>query len=82
MLVISSIAGPLAAVLGHYSANTVPRWFGYESTNTSGMMAVCAGLLFAAAWMFSPTEGLVVRAVQRRGGIRHLEEDDARPDGI
>lgn len=59
MLILSSALGIFAAGLGHLSALVVPSWFGFESTSTSGMMATCAGLLFALAWLFSPSEGLV-----------------------
>jgi len=66
MLVISSLAGVVAAGLGHLLALTVPRWFGFEDTNTSGMMAVAAGLLFLAAVVFSPRYGLLGRLRNRR----------------
>ncbi|MEM9016034.1 MAG: metal ABC transporter permease [Verrucomicrobiota bacterium] len=63
MLVIASLVGILAAFLGHLSAISVPRWFGFDSTSTSGMMATVAGLLFTIAWLFSPTEGIITRLV-------------------
>ncbi len=53
MLCIAVAVGVVSAALGHLSAVTVPKWFGYESTSTSGMMAGMAGLLFMAAWLFS-----------------------------
>ena len=66
MLIVACGLGVLSAFLGHLSANTVPRWLGFESTSTSGMMATSTGLLFALAWLFSPTEGLVTRRFQWR----------------
>lgn len=68
MVVIACLAGVLAALLGHLSAITVPGWFGYDSTSTSGMMATAAGLLFVLAWLFGPAEGLVIRQLFRRRG--------------
>lgn len=44
----------LSACLGHLGAITVPPLFGFEDTNTAGMMAVACGLLFALAAVFAP----------------------------
>jgi len=77
MLIIASLVGVLSAFLGHYSANTIPGWFGYDSTSTSGMMATVAGLLFTIAWLFSPSEGLIVRRFRNREG-NELEEPAER----
>lgn len=49
LVALSAGIGVLCAVLGHISAITVPKLFGYEDTSTSGMMAVVAGVLFALA---------------------------------
>ena len=59
MVVISVLLAVLSAVLGHVSALLVPGWFGFESTSTSGMMAVMAGLLFAMVFLFAPRYGFV-----------------------
>lgn len=66
MLILSSLLGILAAGLGHLSALVVPTWVGFDSTSTSGMMATCAGLLFALAWLFNPSEGLVTTRLRQR----------------
>lgn len=66
MLVLSAILGMAAAGLGHVGALTVPPLFGFESTNTSGMMAAAAGLLFALAWLFRYALGIAGTAVYRR----------------
>ncbi|WP_298868772.1 metal ABC transporter permease [uncultured Gimesia sp.] len=66
MIVISAILATLAAATGHISAITVPRWFGYQSTSTAGMMAVAAGLLFAVAALFAPRHGIVVVLIRRQ----------------
>ena len=69
MLVIASTVGVLSAGLGHLVAITVPTWFGYGSTSSSGTMATVAGLLFGVAWLFGPTDGLVFRAARRRQAV-------------
>ncbi len=64
MLIIASLVGILAACLGHLAAITVPRLFGFEDTSTSASMATITGLLFVLAWLFSPSEGLIVRRMR------------------
>jgi manganese/zinc/iron transport system permease protein len=64
-LVWSAVVGALSALLGHVGALTVPRWFGFESTTTSGMMAVAAGFLFLLAWLFAPRQGILTRRFSR-----------------
>jgi len=61
MLIISVIVAVISAVLGHLSALVVPGWLGFESTNTSGMMAAMAGFLFLLASLFAPRYGVVTR---------------------
>ncbi|MEM0969439.1 MAG: metal ABC transporter permease [Verrucomicrobiota bacterium] len=61
-----------AAWLGHVAAREVPRVFGFESTTSSGMMAAVAGGLFLVTWLFSPSQGLVVRWWLLRRGAEGL----------
>lgn len=61
MILISAVVAGAASFLGHASALTVPKWFGFENTTTSGMMAAAAGFLFVLAWLFSPKSGLITR---------------------
>jgi len=61
MMTMALMAAILAAALGHYLALTVPGWFGFETTTSSGMMAAAAGLLFLLAWLLSPSEGILVK---------------------
>ena len=76
MIVISVIFAVLSAVLGHLSAIAVPRFFGFRSTTTSGMMATMAGLLFVGAVLFAPRHGIVVGFLRRRVlSLRILAED-------
>ena len=61
MLLIAVATAVLAAVTGHIGALVVPGWFGFESTTTSGMIALASGLIFTLAWLFGPYEGIVTR---------------------
>lgn len=70
MLGLSALFGFLSSFLGHVGAITVPQWFGFESTSTSGGMAVAAGMLFMLVWFFAPQEGLVSQWQQRSNGFR------------
>lgn len=94
MIMLSALIGVASAVLGHISASVVPRWFGLQvGTTTAGMMAVVAGLLFCAAALFAPNQGIVVKLVRRwflgwqilsedvLGLLYRLEERD-QPQGI
>ncbi|RJP38325.1 MAG: iron ABC transporter [Phycisphaerales bacterium] len=65
LLLLSTLLGAASAGLGHLGAIWAPTWWGFEDTNTAGMMAVAAGLLFAAAVLFSPRHGIISRALQR-----------------
>ena len=64
MIVISLVVGAASAALGHYAAITVPGWFGFTDTTSSGMMAVAAGALFTLALLFAPRHGLVSRLLR------------------
>ncbi len=65
MLIIASATAAASALIGHISAIIVPTWFGFSTTTTSGMIAFAAGLIFALAWLFSPTEGIIVRHLRQ-----------------
>jgi manganese/zinc/iron transport system permease protein len=65
MIAISGIIAVLSAVLGHLSALIVPGWIGFESTSTSGMMAVMAGLIFTAVLLFAPRHGVITKRLLR-----------------
>lgn len=77
MIVLSCVIAAAGAGLGHISALSVPRWFGFDrSVSTSGMMALCSGLLFVLAMMFAPRQGLIPNAIRRSMlGMRILSED-------
>lgn len=76
MIFLSAIIAMLSAQLGHLSAVIVPHAFGFRSTSTSGMMALCAGLLFLVASLVSPRNGVFVQIVRRQKlAMRILSED-------
>ncbi len=61
MIGLAMLLGAISAVLGHVGAIALPAAFGYESTNTAGMMALMSGLLFALAIVFGPRHGVLSR---------------------
>lgn len=65
MVGISALIAMLSAVSGHVSALIVPRWFGFESTSTSGMMAVMAGVIFVLVLLFAPRHGVLSARMRR-----------------
>lgn len=65
MIVWSIVLALLSAVLGHFAALIVPTWMGFESTSTSGMMAVVAGLIFAIVLLFAPRYGIVSKRLHK-----------------
>lgn len=76
MLAISCGIAAASAVLGHLSAITVPGLFGFSDTNTAGMMAVVAGLLFLTAVLLAPQKGLISQARHRfLLNLKMVEED-------
>ena len=76
MIFCSTVIAVLSAVGGHLSAVLVPHVFGFDSTSTSGMMALCAGTLFFVASLVSPRNGVIVRIVRRHKlALRILSED-------
>lgn len=62
MLLMSVALAVLAAGAGHVLAIWLPPVFGFSGTSTSGMIAVCSGLGFVAAWLFAPHSGLLRKA--------------------
>jgi len=75
MIAIACAVGATSAWLGHFMAIRIPPLFGISDTTSSGTMAFAAGLLFVAAWVFAPHEGLVAQALRGRGRKLHLSPD-------
>lgn len=78
MIGLAVVMAAGSAIAGHAAAVAAPRWFGFGaiSTNTSGMMAVVAGLMFVTALVLSPRHGVLPR-LWRHGRLhrRRVRED-------
>jgi manganese/zinc/iron transport system permease protein len=61
MFVLALCFAVFSAFLGHLGAITIPTWFGFSGTSTAGAMAVATGVLFAFAWLASPSQGMVAK---------------------
>ena len=78
MILISVAVASLSAGGGHIAAVAGPGIFGYEgmSTNTSGMMAVVAGIIFLMAFVAAPRYGILSKILHRwKLSMRILRED-------
>lgn len=65
MVFLSAVLAIFSAGFGHVSALIVPGWFGFESTSTSGMMAVAAGLIFTVVMFCAPRYGILVKKFRK-----------------
>ena len=65
MIGVSLVIAALCATMGHVAAITVPGWWGFTDTSSSGAMAVVLGLAFLAALLAAPRHGLVSKAVHQ-----------------
>jgi manganese/zinc/iron transport system permease protein len=65
MVLVSLVVAALCASFGHVAAITVPRWWGFADTSTSGSIAVVLGLVFLLALLAAPRYGIVSRAVHQ-----------------
>lgn len=72
----SLVLAVTSAVGGHVSAITIPPWFGFVDTSTSGSIAVVTGLLFTAAFVLAPQRGLLSRALIRRALRYRITRED------
>ncbi|MCS1410893.1 MAG: Manganese transport system membrane protein MntB [Verrucomicrobia subdivision 3 bacterium] len=66
MVGLSMVVAAFCAVVGHIAALTVPTWFGFADTSTSGMMSVVAGLSFLLTAVLAPRYGLIARRLNMR----------------
>lgn len=66
MILIAVGAAIASSIIGHVTALVVPGWLGFDSTTTSGMIALASGMLFTLAWLFSPIDGLFVEAWRQK----------------
>jgi manganese/zinc/iron transport system permease protein len=76
MIIVSLVIAAVCAALGHLVAITVPPWFGFQDTNTAGMMAAVAGAVFAVVMLGAPRHGVVSKLVHRAAlSAKILQED-------
>lgn len=76
MIWLSAGIAAFSAAAGNFGATVLPRWLGYRSISTAGMMTLCVGLCFLAAALFSPSAGVVTGWARRLGlSLRILCED-------
>ncbi|QDU72559.1 metal ABC transporter permease [Mucisphaera calidilacus] len=66
MVALSTLLAALAALLGHTLALIIPPAINASGTNTAGMMALAAGLLFLAAWLLAPQQGIITTRLRRK----------------
>lgn len=76
MLLISVSLAISSAFLGHLGAIHIPSWFGFQSTTTSGMMAVAAGSIFLITMLCSPSKGVLVKLIRRQVLSLQIIADD------
>jgi len=78
MILLSLVIAAVSAAAGHVAARVAPGWFGYRGfdSNSAGMMAVCAGLMFGLAALFGPRQGVISKLVGRCAlSLRIARED-------
>jgi manganese/zinc/iron transport system permease protein len=76
MVVYSALIGAASAVAGHWSAVSIPRWFGFSSTTTAGMIAVASGVFLTVAILISPKDGILFRHLRRLRLTSSILRDD------
>lgn len=76
MVILSVVIAVVSAVLGDVCAVHVPAWFGFQSTSTSGMMALITGVLFLIASILAPRQGVLVRFLRQRELLRRILSED------
>jgi manganese/zinc/iron transport system permease protein len=70
MVLVSVVLAMISAISGHIFAISLPGWMGLDpsqinATSTSGMMAVTAGLIFAAVLFIGPKHGILAKQLYR-----------------
>jgi manganese/zinc/iron transport system permease protein len=76
MVLVSLGVAIASAVGGHLLATTVPTALGWPDTNTAGMMAVVAGMLFTIAMLASPRHGVVSKLLHRTSVTLRVARED------
>lgn len=66
ILLLGMMLAAVSVVLGHASAVFLPRLVGFESTNSSGMIAVFSGFVFLILLLLSPSQGILTSVCKRQ----------------
>jgi len=72
----SLLIAAASAFGGHVAAITIPSWFGFIDTSTSGSMAVFTGLIFSGCFLFAPHKGLISRMHARKSLRLRIARED------
>lgn len=76
VILLSVVVASVSAILGHVGAIAIPKYFGFASSTTAGMMAVAGGLIFFIVSLFAPRSGVFVRWIRRKClALKILAED-------
>lgn len=65
-----------ASLLGYAGATVVPGWFGKDSVNAAGSIAVMSGVLLVGAIVLSPSHGVLAKRRRHTRLARSVERDD------
>ena len=76
MVLVSLVLAAASAIGGHLMATTVPLALGLPDTNTAGMMAVVAGLLFTVAMLGAPRHGVLAKLLNRTSVTLRVARED------
>lgn len=75
-ILVSLVAAFICGMGGYLAATLIPAAFNADSVNAAGSMTVVAGLLVVLAAFFSPSHGIIARAMRRRRLGRDTAVDD------
>lgn len=74
MLFMSACFAILSAFLGHLAAIRIPPFFGLQSTSTTGLMAVVAGVMFGVVALFVSLRNKVALRTARRVATSPMQD--------
>ncbi len=76
ILFLAILFSILFVVTGHGAAVLLPGYFGFESTNSAGMISVFSGVFFLVLFLFSPSSGVVSACMVRAWHRYTIKIDD------
>ncbi len=75
-LLVSVLVAVVSCAAGYIAATAVPAWFGLDSVNAAGSMAVMAGAVLTLAVFASPRHGVIARRWRLHAMGRSIARDD------